>query len=254
MPFWYPVYPSEGFFPNQGRLAGLAGLRQSNQFRSYIEGLDGVADPSSRGNGSPGFPYFRSSGSYRSAHDQFYQPNAVADQDYYTKLQALNQLYYKATGEKDPRKRAQLLRDYERQRLQFSRRLGSQRRVASTARPAPAASAPSASAPAARARPRVPATRSLPLGSVVPRSSSAATRAREPILGEATSRERPPALGTVPELDSNSALSPLSPLRRTPSILDSPRRNSVLDRARRATEPIVPARPTPGEATSPAPP
>lgn len=127
-PYMFPTLPNEqGFVPGQAAMMGRAGIRQSNQFQSYLQGLDG-----SEGDGLPRAPGARVglSNSYYQAYRQYdrdygrtYAPNQEADRSYYEDLrtrhakilkyqEASREKYADYVRERDPTRRARLYREY----------------------------------------------------------------------------------------------------------------------------------------------
>jgi hypothetical protein len=127
--YMFNTYPSGGGqVPNQDRLEPMGGPRSANQFGSYVESLDGEDDferPAagmSRGSG-PGTPYYRAYRRYDQEFKRTYRPNNDADESYYRDQDRRNAKYFKAMGESDPRRRAQMLREYNLEHLRASRSL-----------------------------------------------------------------------------------------------------------------------------------
>ena len=126
-PFMYASEPnSEGFFPNQSRLTDRAAYRTANRYQSYLaETESGIgSDFEPRGSGRPragGNPFFRAHSRVDQSFDRTYRPNEEADRGFYTERQQLNEKYFQAMGEKDPKKRAQLFREYNIENLRAAR-------------------------------------------------------------------------------------------------------------------------------------
>jgi len=130
-PYFYPSYPNSGsLFPNQDRVQERAGNRSANQFRQYLDGIEesdlGDSETrrgSSRFMGGAGTPYYKANRQYDKQFGRVYQPNRMADQDFDRQQKQSSDKYFKAMAEKDPKKRAQLLRDYNMDSLRTARRL-----------------------------------------------------------------------------------------------------------------------------------
>lgn len=126
-PFMYASEPnSEGFFPNQGRLNDRAAYRTANRYQSYLaeteSGIGSDFDPRSSGRArGAGSPFFRARARVDQSFDRTYRPNEEADKGFYTERQQLNDKYFQAMGEKDPKKRAQLFREYNIENLRAAR-------------------------------------------------------------------------------------------------------------------------------------
>jgi len=127
----YPTYPNGiGFSPNQGVLQSRQATSRANQFQNYIEELDGVDsgsdtfNPSSRGRGGIQ-PYYRAHRQFDEAFNRVYSPNEAADKTYYTDQETRTKKYLEYLKESDPKKRAQLFREYNRLSLRAARDFGS---------------------------------------------------------------------------------------------------------------------------------
>jgi hypothetical protein len=127
-PFMYAVQPTAGsMFPNQDRLLqDHAGYRYANRFQSFMEGLNGPGlegDLGPGGRAGLGTPYYRANRRYDRDFDRLYRPNRDADATYYSSQEARNTKYFEAMQEKDPQKRARLLREYNLENLRAARNL-----------------------------------------------------------------------------------------------------------------------------------
>jgi hypothetical protein len=124
LPFMYAAAPTDpGIIPNAGRI----GNRGANQFQDYVENLDGEGDVerpfgSARGSG-PGTPYYQAYRRFDRDFKRTYRPNADADSTYYESQDRRNEQYFRALSERDPRKRAQRLREYNLDNLRAARSL-----------------------------------------------------------------------------------------------------------------------------------
>ncbi len=143
LPYIYATEPQSGsFFPNQGRLAERPAL-SANQFRrelADIEDSDDLGDLGSRREfgssrtSGPGVPYYRAHHQYDQRYQREYRPNAKADASFYEEQDRQNDQYFRAQQEKDPKKRAKLLRQFSLERLQSSRQLSGGRTQAAKSR------------------------------------------------------------------------------------------------------------------------
>jgi hypothetical protein len=127
--YMYANYPNGiGFSPNQGVLQGRSGVSRANQFQSYIEELDGVGSgsdiPSSRGRGGIE-PYYRAHRQFDESFNRIYSPNEAADKTYHADQNSRTKKYLEYLKESDPKKRAQLYREYNNERLRAARDIGS---------------------------------------------------------------------------------------------------------------------------------
>ncbi len=125
-PYMFPTLPNEqGFVPGQAAMMGRAGIRQSNQFRNYLQGLNG-----SEGDGFLGAPearvglsnpYYQAYRQYDRDYGRTYAPNQEADRSYYEDLrtrhekilkyqEASREKYADYVRERDPTRRPPLPR------------------------------------------------------------------------------------------------------------------------------------------------
>lgn len=227
----YANYPNgAGFSPNQGILQGRSGLSRSNQFQDYVNNLDGAGNdsgslfgPSTRGRGGI-TPYYRAHREFDQAFNRVYSPNEGADKTYYQDQRARTDKYLEYLREPDPKKRAQLFREYNQQSLQSARDSGS----GSSRAALRGGTSERASASASSSSPTAPRPSSTNGGNLLRRPSS------------------PPAASnrTRSLLPSSPALAPGSSSSERPSqILD---RSGLMDRANRTTAPArVPGRTAP---------
>ena len=133
-PFMYATPPNDlSALPNQGSLAPPAGNRSANRFQTYMDNVEmGDTVETSRSGDSrhtgPGVPYWRARGRFDDdPYRNSYRPNENADQSYYDNQKKLNKIYTKAMDEKDPKKRAEVLREYNLENLRAARKLSSGR-------------------------------------------------------------------------------------------------------------------------------
>jgi hypothetical protein len=169
----YATYPNgAGYTPNQGILQGRSGVSRSNQFQNYIDGLMGFGTGpedfgfgASRGGGGFAQPYYRAHRQFDEAFDRIYTPNAGSDQTFRREQEQRTKLYLEYLKESDPKKRAQLFRDYNQQSLRLARdsgggtaRASARTRTPSSNRSSPPAA--SSAAPSSSVFPASPASRS----------------------------------------------------------------------------------------------
>ncbi len=134
-PYFFPAYPNaDSLVPNQNRLMERAGNRSANQFRDYLSGLEesDTGEPDarrgmSRYNSGPGMPYYKANRQYDRQFGRLYRPNREADVDYDRQRKQTSESYFKAVAEKDPKKRSELLREYNMETLRSARRLSAGR-------------------------------------------------------------------------------------------------------------------------------
>lgn len=133
-PYMYANQPNDSsLVPNQSRFDERAGYRNANRFQSYInEARDEEDDDlfgrmNSKRRSTSGKPYYQA---YRRFDEQFgrsYRPNENADSSYNESRTELNRKYFEAMREKDPRKKAQMLREFNLENLRLSRSLTTSR-------------------------------------------------------------------------------------------------------------------------------
>jgi len=111
-PFVYPVAPGP---MDYGYNNGLArGVRGANQFENYLNSLQTSAAGARAGATGTGTPYFQANRAYDREFGRIYQPNKLADQQFEANQASVNQLYFEYLREKDPKKRAEIFRNYSR--------------------------------------------------------------------------------------------------------------------------------------------
>ncbi len=94
-PYMFPAYPNDqGVIPGQAALQGRSGLRQANQYRNFVEELDGVDArddvfaPTRGFRSGAGVPYYQAYRQYDRDYLRYYAPNQTADQTYYENQKA----------------------------------------------------------------------------------------------------------------------------------------------------------------------
>ncbi|MEJ7640205.1 MAG: hypothetical protein WKF75_20130 [Singulisphaera sp.] len=117
-PYVFPTYPrADGYFPNQGRLEGRSGPSQANQFQNFLDETPLGANPSglTRSAGA-GTPYYRA---HRRVDPRNRPNNSDADrlfrekqEDRDVKYFEARSKYQEALNERDPQKRARLIKEY----------------------------------------------------------------------------------------------------------------------------------------------
>lgn len=225
-PFVTPVAPGPfdyGYYNGPGR-----GIRGANQFEAYLDSLQTSAAGARAGGTGVGVPHFQANRAYDREFGRIYQPNKKADQLFEENQANVNQLYFEYLREKDPKKRAEIFRKYNRARSRADRELDSPRSILgaqpgprSTRREGPATNTEGAT----RARDRDLLSAPPPLSSSTPRS-----RTRSARDGADSPLGPPPPLG-------GSRASTGSDLGVTPS--------QVLDRATRSDRLRTRPRPRP---------
>jgi hypothetical protein len=123
-PFTYPTAPSS---PGMGQSAGMnvrSGVRGANDWEAYQNQLAGAGRAGAERYGI-GMPYYRSTVDSRFDKDgkREYRPNRRADQSYERTQEVITQKYLAYFAERDPTKRAALVRDYNQTSRRVSRAL-----------------------------------------------------------------------------------------------------------------------------------
>jgi hypothetical protein len=131
-PYIEPIGPAspeagQGFPPVLPR-PGLAG---ANRFQEYLDSVMGTG----RGPGTDrsvsgvGMPYYRSTidPAYEQTYKRDYRPNLQADRGYDRRQEVVTDLYLAYFAERDPKKRATLLKQYRQVRRSSSSALGTRR-------------------------------------------------------------------------------------------------------------------------------
>ncbi len=208
--FTQPMYSNDPSLPGQARLqgGGLAGGSRANQFDAYSESLDARdADPASSvaRRPAPGEPYYRAFRRADNGYQREYSPKADADESFAKRLKKRNEDYEKAVRERDPAKRAQLLRQLERDSLDRPASKSSDAGSRATARAG-------AAAPAAGSNARIASPRTG--GSALPSQARGARPAPQPATRPATTPA--PARSTTATRPEASAPAP-EPRRAPPS-------------------------------------
>jgi hypothetical protein len=239
-PFVYPVAPGPfDYGYNMGSNAERGGIRGANQFENYLNSLRGLGG--SGRTGGAGTPYYRANRAYDQEFHRDYRPNRQADAKFDTNQDSMTEKYFRYLREKDPKRRAELFREYTAARRLAERelaagRMGSSPRLnARTSRTEGRAGRSSTAA----------ANRDRDLLSAPPPATSGSSRTR----GRSGSESSTSPLGPAPSPLGGSADDSSSSKDVTPS--------RVLERARRDPSLRVP-RPTPrapsAESLGPAPP
>jgi hypothetical protein len=123
--FVYPVAPGPlDYGQNQSPLR--SGIRSANQFDSYMNSLrsnEGIRGPA----GGIGSPYYRGANRVNDREGMNYQPNRNVDAKFESNQELITDLYFKYLREKDPKRRADLFRQYNQARSRAGRELASPR-------------------------------------------------------------------------------------------------------------------------------
>jgi hypothetical protein len=125
-PFVYPVSPGPlDYGYNMG--TNLGGVRGANQFENYLNLLRGIGGNRTGGGSGAGNPYFRANRAYDREFNRLYRPNREADAKFDTNQETVTETYFKYLREKDPKRRAELFREYNRARNLADRELATPR-------------------------------------------------------------------------------------------------------------------------------
>ncbi len=123
--YTYPT-ASPDMVPSAGGMPRM-GIRGANQYQGYLDELAGSGRQSERY--GIGVPYYRSAvdPSFDPKGDREYRPNGKADRTYEHTQEVITRKYLAYFAEKDPKKRAELLKDYNRVRSNVSRAMSARR-------------------------------------------------------------------------------------------------------------------------------
>jgi hypothetical protein len=126
-PYVYPIGPAT---PGAGQSApmNVPGNRNANQYQNFLNELSGPSYLSGDRYGI-GQPYYRSTvdQSYNRHFRPAYQPKLKAEKSFEDVQREINEKYFAYLDEKDPRKRARLLRDFNQARALATRALSTRR-------------------------------------------------------------------------------------------------------------------------------
>ena len=238
----YPIGPAT---PEGGQSVpmALSGVRGANQYQNYLDQLQGAGREGAERYGI-GMPYYRSAVDPRfdPKGNREYRPNSRTDRTFEQTQAMITEKYFAFFTEKDPKKRAELLRSFNRARSQVTRALSARGDKAERLLDAASRGDLDSRPPVATGR-RTDTLRK-PAESK-PRASSAATPSPRPEsdrAGDALSPSIPPAPPLFPGLGTRG-----SRTRRSPS--------DILNRSLRMNtddDLIVPGSPsrTPGRSTT----
>jgi hypothetical protein len=127
-PFVYPLGPAN---PGAGQSAGAnvrSGVRTANDWENYMNSLAGAGRAGTERFGI-GMPYYRSAVDPRFDKEgkREYRPNRKADTAYVRTTELVAEKYLAYFAERDPARRAALLRDYSQTRRRMMRALSATR-------------------------------------------------------------------------------------------------------------------------------
>jgi hypothetical protein len=124
----YPIGPAT---PGGGQSApmALSGVRGANQYQDYLNGLEGGGGREAGDRGGIGTPYYRSAIDPRfdPNGDREYRPNRKTEESFERTQALITEKYFAYFSEQDPKKRAALLRNFNRARSQVTRALSARR-------------------------------------------------------------------------------------------------------------------------------
>jgi len=126
-PYVYPMGPAG---PGAGQSAAMngGGIRGANQYQNFLNELQGPAISNGARYGI-GQPYYQSTvdPNYIKYYRPPYQPRQKAERSFEETQRLINEKYFAYFAEKDPKKRAQLLKDAYRARSLATRALSTRR-------------------------------------------------------------------------------------------------------------------------------
>jgi len=124
-PFVTPIAPGPLDYGYNNPAA--RGIRGANQFQDYLQSLQTSAAGARAGGAGVGVPHFQANRAFDREFGRIYQPNKVADLRFEANQASVNELYFEYLREKDPKKRAEIFRNYNRARSRADRELASPR-------------------------------------------------------------------------------------------------------------------------------
>jgi hypothetical protein len=252
-PYTVPMAP--GSVPGGSSLSinARAGFAGANQFEAYKEDLLNLGRSSGPERYGIGSPYFRSSVDSRFLREgvREYRPNRKADRAYEQTQDLVSEKFLAYFQERDPKRRAALIRDYQRTRRRVERALSTKGdnplRTLSAADRSGAAPRPAASG-LGRGLDLLGGRGAAGRGAAADRSASPPRRDRTAEAAEDNSIPPPPVLPPGARLRSQPRRTPDEVLNRSRALdaRDNPRRDSS-DRTtpgggarRRTTPPPLP--------------
>jgi len=123
-PYTYPMGPAGPGAGQSGMLNG-SGIRNANQYQNFLNELQGPSYSNSERYGI-GQPYYRSTVTDRRFRPE-YQPKMKAERSFEDIQRLINDKYFAYLDEKDPKKRARLLKDYHQAQTLATRKLSTRR-------------------------------------------------------------------------------------------------------------------------------
>jgi hypothetical protein len=113
--FTYPIAPGRGDVVSSDAALSRSGLSRNNQFQEYLRGTQ-------IGAGNSSYRTQRQLNAQASRESQ-YQPNRKVDEEsgYHEKQEFVSQAYFSYLREKDPKKRSELLKEYQQARAKPAR-------------------------------------------------------------------------------------------------------------------------------------
>jgi hypothetical protein len=183
-----PALPGQSVLNNKA----LIGRPRANSFQDYANDLDSLGSDSVPRSRTPStsLPYYMANDRLNQDPNRVYRPNRKADEGFYERQKQREQDYLKAMNEKDPVKRAKLLRQVEQNSI--DRPANSSRSAATKGATAPKSAAIGSPATARSTAPverRLPAP--SPFGDETPRRPGSA-RTPAPPAGRSTPAPTPP--------------------------------------------------------------
>jgi hypothetical protein len=126
-PYLYPIGPAT---PDGGQLAAARarGLGGANQFQEWLDELQGITRSENERYGI-GMPYYRRAvdPAFDREGKREYRPNRQSERAFENTQQLITEKYLAYFAERDPNKRVQLIRDYNRTRRNVTRALSATR-------------------------------------------------------------------------------------------------------------------------------
>jgi hypothetical protein len=243
--YTFPMATPDGVGPGGVRM----GNRGANEFQGYLDELAGSSRQGTERYGI-GLPYYRSAvdATFDPKGKREYRPNGRANQTYEQSQEVITQKYLAYFTEQDPKRRAELLKDYNRTRSNVSRAMSGRRGDPTRALEAATANAlgDRRSTASGRRADALPAT-----DDEKPAAPSSGRRSTRALPTDANTRAGVGAIPPPPPLTPGVSNRAIGRRRRPSDVLDRARRLNLGDDDRLNSG--APAAPTSGRDRRPPP-
>jgi hypothetical protein len=255
-PYTSPLGPASPDAGQGSAMVGRPGYTTANQFQQYLDGMSGPGRNQSDRSGV-GVPYYRGAVD-PDFGDREYQPNKQSNASFEETQRQVTEKYFAYLSERDPKKRSELLREYQHARRDSTRALSPRAQSPSRVLGAASRFRPESGSSRASGRLRDDMSESASLPhepGTMSRSESSATRSGTANSARGQARAAgpaPPVPTVVPSQGgARSRNTPSSVLNRARSMDDRnvrvPGSSSATLRSRRTDQRTNPLVPTPLE-------